>query len=63
MVRLLECAGSTYGMRGKAEEPISTLKRLFGEGVRAMSRERMSRELRMKVNCYNVSTALAARGR
>ena len=50
----------TYGMRWKAEGAFSTFKRIFGEGVRATSREGMFRELRMKENCYNMLIALAA---
>jgi len=50
----------TYGMRWKAEGAFSTFKRIFGEGVRATSREGMFRELRIKANCYNMLIALAA---
>ena len=50
----------TYGMRWKAEGAFSTFKRIFGEGVRATSREGMFRELRIKTNCYNMLIALAA---
>ena len=50
----------TYGMRWKVEGAFSTFKRIFGEGVRATSREGMFRELRIKANCYNMLIALAA---
>ena len=50
-----------YGMRWKVEGFLSTFKRIFGEGVRATSREGMFREIRMKVNCYNMLIALATR--
>ena len=50
----------TYGMRWKVEGSFSTIKRIFGEGVRATSREGMFRELRIKANCYNMLIALAA---
>lgn len=50
-----------YGMRWKVEGFLSTFKRIFGEGVRATSREGMFREIRMKVNCYNMLIALAVR--
>lgn len=49
-----------YGMRWKAEGCFSAFKRIFGEGVRATSREGMFREIRMKMNCYNMLIALAA---
>jgi len=47
-------------MRWKVEELFSSLKRIFGEGVRATSREGMFREVRMKVNCYNILIAMVA---
>jgi hypothetical protein len=50
----------TYGMRWKVEGAFSRIKRSFGEGVRATSREGMFRELRIKVNCYNKLIALGA---
>ena len=50
----------TYGMRWKVEGAFSSIKRIFGEGVRATSRDGMFRELRIKVNCYNKFIALAA---
>jgi len=49
-----------YGMRWKVEGLFSSIKRIFGEGVRATSREGMFREIRMKVNGYNRLIALAA---
>jgi len=39
---------TTYGMRWKAEGVFSSIKRIFGEGVRATSRAGMFREVRMK---------------
>jgi len=51
---------TTYGMRWKAEGAFSSIKRIFGEGVRATSREGMFREIRMKVNAYNVLMAMVA---
>ncbi len=51
---------TTYGMRWKVEGLFSSIKRIFGEGVRATSREGMFREIRMKVNAYNRLIALAA---
>jgi len=51
---------TTYGMRWKVEGLFSSIKRIFGEGVRATSREGMFREIRMKVNGYNRLIALAA---
>ena len=51
---------TTYGMRWKIEGNFSSIKRIFGEGVRATSREGMSREIRMKVNAYNVLMATVA---
>ena len=51
---------TTYGMRWKGEGLFSSIKRIFGEGVRATSREGMFREIRMKVNGYNRLIALAA---
>jgi len=49
----------TYGMRWKVEGLFSSVKRIVGEGVQATSREGMFREIRMKVNCYNMLIALA----
>mgnify|MGYP001406942376 CR=1 FL=1 len=51
---------TTYGMRWKIEGNFSSLKRIFGEGVRATSREGMFREIRMKVNAYNMLMAMVA---
>jgi len=51
---------TTYGMRWKAEGAFSSIKRIFGEGVRATSREGMFREIRMKVNAYNMLMAMVA---
>ncbi len=51
---------TTYGMRWKVEGLFSSIKRIFGEGVRATSREGMFREIRMKVNGYNMLVAMAA---
>ncbi len=51
---------TTYGMRWKIEGNFSSIKRIFGEGVRATSREGMSREIRMKVNAYNMLMATVA---
>jgi len=48
------------GMRWKIEGTFSSLKRIFGEGVRATSREGMFREIRMKVNAYNMLIAMVA---
>ncbi len=42
---------TNYGMRWKIEGNFSGFKRIFGEGVRATSREGMFREIRMRVNC------------
>ncbi len=49
-----------YGMRWKVEGTFSSLKRIFGEGIRVTSREGMLREIRMKVNCYNMLVAAVA---
>lgn len=35
-------------------------ERVFGEGVRATSREGMFREIRMKLNCYNMLIVMVA---
>ncbi|NVO66699.1 IS5 family transposase [Methanofollis tationis] len=43
-----------YGMRWKAEGVFSSGKRIFGETVRATSKEGMIREVKMKMNCYNM---------
>ncbi|MCT8338419.1 IS5 family transposase [Methanoculleus sp. Afa-1] len=51
---------TTYGMRWKIEGNFSSIKRIFGEGVRATSREGMFCEIRMKVNAYNVLMAMVA---
>ncbi len=51
---------TNYGMRWKVEGNFSSLKRIFGEGVRATSREGMFREIQMKVNCYNMLVAAMA---
>jgi hypothetical protein len=51
---------TTSGMRWKAEGAFSSIKRIFGEGVRATSRGGMFREIRMKVNAYNMLMAMAA---
>ena len=51
---------TTYGMRWKAEGLFSSVKRIFGEGVRATSREGMFREVMMKMNCYNMLVAMVA---
>ncbi len=51
---------TNYGMRWKVEGLFSSFKRIFGEGVRATSREGMFREIRMKVNCYNMLVAAVA---
>jgi len=50
----------TYGMRWKVEGLFSSIKRIFGEGVRATPREGMFREIRMKINGYNMLNAMAA---
>jgi len=50
----------TYGMRWKAEGAFSSIKQIVGEGVRATSQEGMFREIRMKVNGYNMLVALVA---
>jgi len=42
-----------YGMRWKVEGLFSSVKRIFGESVRASSKEGMLREVMMKFNCYN----------
>jgi len=51
---------TTYGMRWKAEGVFSSIKRIFGEGVRTTSREGMFRERRMKINAYNMLMAMVA---
>lgn len=51
---------TTYGMRWKIEGNFSGIKRIFGEEVRATSREGMFREIRMKVNAYNMLMAMVA---
>ncbi|MDN7025355.1 IS5 family transposase [Methanoculleus sp. FWC-SCC1] len=51
---------NNYGMRWKVEGDFSSLKRIFGEGVRATSREGMFREIQMKVNWYNMLIAAVA---
>lgn len=50
----------TYGMRWKIEGNFSSLKRIFGKGVRAMSREGMFHEIRMKVNTYSMLMMMGA---
>lgn len=47
-------------IRWKIEGNFSSLKRIFGEGVRATSREGMVREIRTKVNAYNMLMAMVA---
>jgi len=47
-------------MRWKIEGNFSSLKRIFGEEVRATSPEGMFREIRMKVNAYNMLMAMGA---
>ena len=51
---------TTYGMRWKNEGNFSSLKRISGEEVRAPSREGVFREIRMKVNAYNMLMAMVA---
>ena len=51
---------TTYRMRWKVEGNFSGFKRIFGEGVRATSREGMVREIRMKVNAYNTLMVMVA---
>lgn len=51
---------TTYGMRWKVEGTFSSFKRIFGEGVQATSRKGMFREIRMKVNAYNMLMAMVA---
>jgi len=51
---------TTYGMRWKIERSFSTLKQVFGEGVRATSREGMFREIRMRVSAYNMLMTMVA---
>jgi hypothetical protein len=48
-----------YGMRWKVEGLFSSIKRIFGESVRASSREGMFREAQMKFMGYNIFLALA----
>jgi len=48
-------------MRWKVEGFFSNFKRIFGEGVQATSREGMFREIRMKVNGYNIGVTHFAR--
>lgn len=43
-----------YGMRWKVEALFSSIKRIFGESVRATSPEGMLREVRVKMNCYTM---------
>ena len=43
-----------YGMRWKVEGLYSSVKRIFGESVRATSKEGMMREAMMKFYCYNM---------
>ena len=43
-----------YGKRWKVEGLFSSVKRIFGESVRASSNEGMLREALMKFNCYNM---------
>ena len=45
---------TNYGMRWKVEGLYSSVKRIFGESVRATSREGMMREAMMKFCCYNL---------
>lgn len=47
-----------YGMRWKVEAVFSSVKRIFGESVRATSTEGMMREAIMKFNCYNLLVAM-----
>ena len=46
-------------MRWRVEGFFSSFKRISGEGVQATSRERMFREIRMKVDSYNMLIDLA----
>lgn len=48
-----------YGMRWKVEGLFSSVKRIFGESVRATSKEGMLREAMMKFNCYNILVTMA----
>jgi hypothetical protein len=48
-----------YGKRWKVERVFSAVKRIFGESVRASSREGMFREAMMKFQCYNMLVAMA----
>jgi len=45
---------ANYGMRWKVEGLFSSIKRIFGESVRASSREGMFREAQMKFRGYNI---------
>jgi hypothetical protein len=46
---------TTYGMRWRGEGLFSSIKRIFGEGVRATFRKGMLSEVRMKINgCYTM---------
>lgn len=49
---------ANYGMRWKVEGLFSSIKRIFGESVRASSREGMFREAQMKFRGYNILLAL-----
>jgi hypothetical protein len=47
-----------YGKRWKVEGLFSSVKRIFGESVRASSKNGMLREARMKFNCYNMLVSM-----
>lgn len=47
-----------YGKRWKVEGLFSSVKRIFGESVRATSKEGMLREAIMKFNCYNMLVSM-----
>ncbi len=51
-----------YGMRWKSEGVFSSVKRIFGESVKASSRQGMMREVMMKFNCYNMLSQWLNRG-
>jgi hypothetical protein len=48
-----------YGKRWKVEGLFSSVKRIFGESVRATTKEGMFREAIMKFNCYNMLVTMA----
>lgn len=47
-----------YGMRWKVEGLFSSVKRIFGESVRASSKKGMLQEAMMKFNCYNMLVSM-----